>query len=228
MEFSFNNLKKKLVRQFSGKVPKEQVERAFEEIQKGLIKSFKDAEIAKETEFRLFQSTKEYDKMKNISYWIFNNYGIPEDNKCVFETYLSKGFVLAQKTNHKDQLYEKVKSGVLKRAFIEIISEYITEYIGDFIISRRNREAAYHLAVVVDDAAQGITHVVRGEDLKSATPIHVLLQQLLDYPTPAYIHHPLIRDAAGKRLAKRDDAKAISKFRAEGASLSDIRAMIGL
>ena len=107
-------------------------------------------------------------------------------------------------------------------------AEYIAEYIGDFIISRRNREAAYHLAVVVDDAAQGITHVVRGEDLKSATPIHVLLQQLLDYPTPAYIHHPLIRDAAGKRLAKRDDAKAISKFRAEGVSPSDIRAMIGL
>ena len=107
-------------------------------------------------------------------------------------------------------------------------AEYITEYIGDFVISRRNREAAYHLAVVVDDAAQGITHVVRGEDLKSATPIHVLLQQLLDYPTPAYIHHTLIRDAAGKRLAKRDDAKAISKFRAEGARPSDIRAMIRL
>ena len=106
--------------------------------------------------------------------------------------------------------------------------EYMIEYIGDFIISRRNREAAYHLAVVVDDAAQGITHVVRGEDLKSATPIHVLLQQLLDYATPTYIHHPLIRDAAGKRLAKRDDAKAISKFRAEGASPSDIRAMVGL
>tara|TARA_B110000240_G_scaffold110358_1_gene124057 strand:+ start:74 stop:958 length:885 start_codon:yes stop_codon:yes gene_type:complete len=106
--------------------------------------------------------------------------------------------------------------------------KYIIDKIGDIVILRKNEEAAYHLAVVVDDAAQDITHVVRGDDLKLATPIHAVLQQLLGLPTPTYMHHPLIRDETGKRLAKRDDAKAISKFRAEGATPAGIRAMIGL
>ena len=107
-------------------------------------------------------------------------------------------------------------------------TKYIIDKIGDIVILRKNEEAAYHLAVVVDDAAQDITHVVRGDDLKLATPIHAVLQQLLGLPTPTYMHHPLIRDETGKRLAKRDDAKAISKFRAEGATPAGIRAMIGL
>ena len=107
-------------------------------------------------------------------------------------------------------------------------TEYIIDKIGDIVISRKNLEVAYHLAVVLDDAAQGITHVVRGADLKSATPIHAVLQQLLGLATPTYMHHPLIRDENGKRLAKRDDAKAISKFRSEGATPAGIRAMIGL
>ena len=87
---------------------------------------------------------------------------------------------------------------------------------------------AYHLSVVVDDADQGITHVIRGEDLSQATRIHVLLQRLLGLPTPVYHHHRLIRDDQGKRLAKRDDARALSKFRAEGATPADIRGMVGL
>ncbi len=87
---------------------------------------------------------------------------------------------------------------------------------------------SYHLSVVLDDAAQGVTQVVRGEDLFDATAIHVLLQQLLDLPTPAYHHHTLIRDDQGKRLAKRDDARALAKYRADGASPADIRAMVGL
>ena len=96
------------------------------------------------------------------------------------------------------------------------------------ILARRDIGTSYHLAVTVDDAAQGITLVVRGEDLAPATAIHVLLQRLLGLPTPAYHHHRLIRDAAGKRLAKRDDARALSLFRAEGASPGDIRRKIGL
>ena len=107
-------------------------------------------------------------------------------------------------------------------------TQYIIDKIGDIVISKRNLEAAYHLAVVLDDAAQGITHVVRGADLKSSTPIHAVLQQLLGLATPTYMHHRLIRDENGKRLAKRDDAKAISKFRSEGATPAGIRAMIGL
>ncbi|WP_108837727.1 tRNA glutamyl-Q(34) synthetase GluQRS [Tateyamaria sp. Alg231-49] len=100
--------------------------------------------------------------------------------------------------------------------------------VGDIVLARRDMGTSYHLSVVVDDAAQGITDVVRGADLAEATMIHVLLQKLLDAPTPAYHHHRLIRDEAGKRLAKRDDARAISKYRAEGTSPDDIRAMVDL
>jgi glutamyl-Q tRNA(Asp) synthetase len=100
--------------------------------------------------------------------------------------------------------------------------------IGDIILARRDIGSSYHLAVTVDDADQGVTLVTRGEDLAQATPIHVLLQRLLGLPTPDYHHHRLIRDAAGKRLAKRDDARALSLFRAEGATPQDIRRMVGL
>lgn len=100
--------------------------------------------------------------------------------------------------------------------------------IGDVVLARRDFGTSYHLSVVIDDAAQGITHVIRGADLRDATPIHMLLQRILGLPTPVYHHHRLIRDDAGKRLAKRDDARAISKYRAEGASPADIRAMVGL
>ena len=131
-------------------------------------------------------------------------------------------------------------SGRPKIAFQELASDFKTaknhmtfapqffDKIGDIVLSRRSGDAAYHLAVVVDDAAQNITHVVRGADLLSATPIHALLQHLLNYPTPIYHHHALIRDTYGKRLAKRDDAKAIAKIRDEGASPDDIRVMVGL
>jgi glutamyl-Q tRNA(Asp) synthetase len=104
----------------------------------------------------------------------------------------------------------------------------LIEDIGDVVLSRRDMGTSYHLSVVIDDAAQGITHVVRGEDLADATPIHVLLQKLLNLPTPTYHHHQLIRDENGKRLAKRDDARAISKYRTEGATPNDIRRLVGL
>jgi len=100
--------------------------------------------------------------------------------------------------------------------------------LGDVVLARRDGFVAYHLAVVLDDAAQGITHVVRGKDLFEATRIHVVLQRLLGLPTPIYHHHRLIRDEAGKRLAKRDDARAIAKYREDGASPADIRRMVGL
>ncbi|WP_425078240.1 tRNA glutamyl-Q(34) synthetase GluQRS [Ruegeria denitrificans] len=100
--------------------------------------------------------------------------------------------------------------------------------VGDIVLARRDMGTSYHLSVVLDDAAQGITRVVRGQDLFEATRIHVLLQVLLDLPTPEYFHHDLVRDDAGKRLAKRDDARAIAKYRAEGASPADIRHMVGL
>jgi glutamyl-Q tRNA(Asp) synthetase len=100
--------------------------------------------------------------------------------------------------------------------------------VGDVVLARKDMGTSYHLAVVLDDAAQGITDVVRGQDLFDATQIHVFLQKLIGLPTPRYHHHHLIRDANGKRLAKRDDARAISKFREDGASPNDIRRMVGL
>ncbi|MBA4489545.1 tRNA glutamyl-Q(34) synthetase GluQRS [Paracoccus sp. S1E-3] len=100
--------------------------------------------------------------------------------------------------------------------------------IGDVVLARRGMGTSYHLSVVVDDAAQGITKVTRGLDLFESTWIHVLLQRLLDLPTPDYHHHRLIRDDAGKRLAKRDDARSLRELRGQGASAADIRALVGL
>lgn len=102
------------------------------------------------------------------------------------------------------------------------------EGVGDIILARRDMGTSYHLSVVIDDAFQQVTDVVRGHDLFEATQIHVLLQTLLNLPTPRYHHHALIRDEAGKRLAKRDDARALSTYRAQGATPADIRAMVGL
>lgn len=100
--------------------------------------------------------------------------------------------------------------------------------VGDVVLARRDMAASYHLSIVLDDADQEITHVLRGEDLFEATKIHVVLQSLLGLPTPVYHHHRLIRDETGKRLAKRDDARAIATYRAEGKTPQDIRAMVGL
>lgn len=111
---------------------------------------------------------------------------------------------------------------------IEVAPERMVREIGDVVLARRGWGTSYHLAVVLDDAHQQVTHVTRGRDLFEATAIHVLLQRLLGLQVPVYHHHRLIRDAAGKRLAKRDDARAIAKYRAEGATPSDIRELVGL
>ncbi|WP_374432570.1 tRNA glutamyl-Q(34) synthetase GluQRS [Tabrizicola sp.] len=101
--------------------------------------------------------------------------------------------------------------------------------IGDVVLSRKGEDiVAYFLASSFDDADQGITHVIRGEDLFDFTPVQVILQHLFGLPTPVYHHHRLIRDDHGKRLAKRDDARAIRKYREDGATPADIRRMVGL
>ncbi|MDP4032588.1 MAG: tRNA glutamyl-Q(34) synthetase GluQRS [Pseudorhodobacter sp.] len=107
-------------------------------------------------------------------------------------------------------------------------ADFMQTEVGDFVLARRDIGTSYHLAVVVDDAWQGISEVTRGADLFAATPIHVLLQRLLGLPTPAYHHHRLIRDDQGKRLAKRDDARALARYRADGATAQEIRRMLGL
>jgi glutamyl-Q tRNA(Asp) synthetase len=115
------------------------------------------------------------------------------------------------------------ESGQMEYALTDMI-----ENVGDIVLSRKDMGTSYHLSVVLDDAAQGVTHVVRGHDLFDATKIHVLLQRLLGLPTPIYHHHDLIRDDQGKRLAKRDDARAIAKYREDGYTPSDIRKLVGL
>ena len=115
------------------------------------------------------------------------------------------------------------ETGLIKFSGYEVINT-----IGDVVLARRDMGTSYHLSVVLDDAAQEITHVVRGQDLFEATKIHVVLQRLLGLPTPVYHHHKLIRDDDGKRLAKRDDARAIAKYREGGLTPEDIRAMVGL
>lgn len=102
------------------------------------------------------------------------------------------------------------------------------ETIGDIVLCRADMGTSYHLSVVLDDADQGITHVIRGKDLFNATWIHVILQKFMGLTTPTYEHHRLITDETGKRLAKRDDARAIAKYRAEGVSPAEIRQIVGL
>jgi glutamyl-Q tRNA(Asp) synthetase len=99
--------------------------------------------------------------------------------------------------------------------------------LGDVILARKGLGVAYHLAVVVDDALQGVTHVTRGADLFEATHVQRLLQALLDLPTPAYLHHPLILGPDGKRYAKRDRAQTLAEIRAGGVTADDVRRSLG-
>ena len=99
---------------------------------------------------------------------------------------------------------------------------------GDVILARKDTPTSYHLAVVVDDAAQGITDVVRGRDLFHATSVHRLLQTLLELPAPRYRHHRLILDADGKKLSKSTSATGLRELRAQGVTPADIRRLVGL
>ena len=99
---------------------------------------------------------------------------------------------------------------------------------GDVILARKETPTSYHLAVVVDDAAQGVTDVVRGRDLFHATRVHRLLQALLDLPAPRYHHHRLILDADGSKLSKSTHATGLRELRAQGATPADIRKLVGL
>jgi len=99
---------------------------------------------------------------------------------------------------------------------------------GDVILARKETPASYHLAVVVDDALQGVTEVVRGQDLFWSTSVHRLLQQLLGLPQLVYRHHRLIPDAAGQKLSKSTDATGLRELRAAGVTPAEIRRRVGL
>lgn len=126
-----------------------------------------------------------------------------------------------------DLWYTEIGTGNMQT--IEIKPDTLISECGDIVLARKDIDTTgYHLSVVIDDAFQSITHITRGRDLIPATPIHCLLQTLLGLPTPIYNHHRLIRDENGKRLAKRYDAMAVGKYRADGATAADIRAMVDL
>jgi glutamyl-Q tRNA(Asp) synthetase len=98
---------------------------------------------------------------------------------------------------------------------------------GDVVLARKDVGVAYHLAVVHDDALQGVTHVIRGQDLFEATHVQRLLQALLDLPTPTYRHHRLLTGADGKRFAKRDGAQTLRSLREAGMTAPELRAEMG-
>ncbi len=99
---------------------------------------------------------------------------------------------------------------------------------GDVVLQRKDVPTSYHLAVVIDDAHQRITHVVRGQDLQPATAIHRMLQQLLGFAAPVYHHHRLVRDVLGRKLSKSDAATSLRSLREAGWSPGDVIEKLGL
>jgi glutamyl-Q tRNA(Asp) synthetase len=96
------------------------------------------------------------------------------------------------------------------------------------VLGRKETPTSYHLAVVVDDALQGVTHVVRGQDLQASTSVHRVLQALLGLHAPHYHHHRLVVDAEGRKLSKSTQATALRALRAQGKTPGDIRRLAGL
>lgn len=98
---------------------------------------------------------------------------------------------------------------------------------GDAVLVRKDTPTSYHLSVVVDDAAQGITHVTRGKDLFAATDLHVLLQRLLGRSSPIYCHHRLLRDEEGQKLAKSKGSPSLKNLRENGTAAAEVRRRLG-
>jgi glutamyl-Q tRNA(Asp) synthetase len=99
---------------------------------------------------------------------------------------------------------------------------------GDVVLARKDTPTSYHLSVVIDDALQGVSDVVRGQDLFWSTAVHRLLQKILDLPQPVYRHHDLIRDGAGVKLSKASAATGLRELRAGGMTVGEVRRLIGL
>lgn len=138
---------------------------------------------------------------------------------------MAKALEIAGAGPGRDLSFQENGSGPRGETGLLVINPMIW---GDVVIARKDVPTSYHLSVVIDDALQGVTHVTRGQDLFYTTPIHRLLQVLLDLPEPAYEHHGLIRDDAGRRLSKSARDRSILSLRNEGHSPEDIYAMIGL
>lgn len=104
----------------------------------------------------------------------------------------------------------------------------IPDFEGDVVIARKDSPSAYHLAATHDDALQGISHIIRGDDLKDAVHVHTLLQVLMGWPQPIYVHHPLVLDTTGRKLSKRANSPALAALRAKGITAKQIWEQLGL
>jgi glutamyl-Q tRNA(Asp) synthetase len=129
----------------------------------------------------------------------------------------------------------RIRLGDQRLTFTELGEEGQAEIVaaepalwGDAVIVRKDTPSSYHLAVVVDDAWQGVTHVTRGRDLYAATHLHRLLQVLLDLPEPLYSHHRLITDTQGRKLAKSARDTSLRSLREAGATPAEVRRLVGL
>jgi len=136
---------------------------------------------------------------------------------------------MARALNHLQTLPSFTETGPAHAGHHILSPQLMLQNTGDAVLGRKEIETvSYVLAAVIDDAKQTITTVIRGKDLFETTFLQILLQALLALPTPTYHHHKLIRDDDGKRLAKRDDARSIAKYRADGATPQTIRTLLGL
>ena len=157
--------------------------------------------------------------------------GTCRNGKHSFSTEMQKNPDLLQSNIRMHPMLDKTsfnfQENIFQRGKPAFTFSEFKKSIGDVVLWRRGY-AAYHLASVIDDAHQGITDVIRGEDLFAASKINVVIQNVLDFPTPKYNHHRLILDEAGHRLAKRSDAQSIKKYRALGYTPEDIRELLGL
>ncbi len=113
------------------------------------------------------------------------------------------------------------------RVDMEKMNDTAAAVWGNAIIAKPHVGSSYHIAVVTDDAIQGVTHVVRGQDIEAATPLHKLLQRLLGLPTPHYLHHELIMDEAGQKMSKSLQSTALRELRQDGVTPEDIRRRLG-
>ena len=123
---------------------------------------------------------------------------------------------LAAATKNETLFYTEILDGVATRLPLD------PQSYGDVVLARKDVPTSYHLAVVVDDAAQGVTQVTRGQDLAPATAIHRLLQTLLDLPEPTYHHHALVRDISGRRLSKQAGDSGFRELRQQGMALEEV------
>ena len=131
------------------------------------------------------------------------------------------------RTLPRDEAGRRIAAGHIHGWRLDTSSDAEASMWGDAVIAKPRVGSSYHIAVVTDDALQGVTHVVRGKDIEAATPLHRLLQRRLGLPSPHYHHHGLILDAQGQKLSKSAGSTSLRQLRAEGMTAEAIRAELG-